>query len=79
VLIADVVPFNVVDVSYTNSGTTITPIGGINYDWQAADLPPGKGGIITIVGALDVGLPYGMVFTNTASIVSARRRSRQQQ
>jgi uncharacterized repeat protein (TIGR01451 family) len=69
VVITDVVPISVTNVSYTSSGAVITPTGGVSYTWQVEDLSPGSGGVITITGVLSTGLPTG-VFTNTATITT---------
>jgi uncharacterized repeat protein (TIGR01451 family) len=70
VRLTDVVPANLVAVTYTSSGAALTPVGQSPYDWQVADLPPGAGGIVTVTGVLSGGL-HGTVFTNTATITSA--------
>jgi hypothetical protein len=69
VVITDVVPISVTNVSYTSSGAVITETGSVSYTWQVADLSPGSGGVITITGVLSTGLPTG-VFTNTAAITT---------
>jgi uncharacterized repeat protein (TIGR01451 family) len=69
VVITDVVPISVTNVSYTSSGAAITETGSVSYTWQVADLLPGSGGVITITGVLSTGLPTG-VFTNTATITT---------
>ncbi len=72
VVITDIVPITLTNVSYTSSGVAITPTVGITYVWQVGDLGPGAGGIITISGIADPslsGLP--IVITNTAMIDSA--------
>ena len=70
VLITDMVPLGqVVNLSYTNSGATITPTGSVSYTWQVQALAPGAGGVITISGVLATPLTAG-TFTNTATITT---------
>jgi uncharacterized repeat protein (TIGR01451 family) len=70
VLITDVVPpEQVVNLSYTSSGATITPIGGVSYTWQVQALAPGAGGVITISGELATPLTED-AFTNIAIITT---------
>jgi uncharacterized repeat protein (TIGR01451 family) len=70
VLITDVVPITLTNVSYTRSGVAITPTGSVSYTWKVQDLPPGGGGVITITGMVSPGLQPGTVFINTATLTS---------
>ncbi|MBU1747400.1 MAG: choice-of-anchor D domain-containing protein, partial [Chloroflexi bacterium] len=70
VVITDVVPVTLTNVSYASSGATITPTGSISYTWQVADLAPGAGGVITITGVISPGLGSTTTFTNTATIAA---------
>ena len=70
VRLTDMVPANLIAVSYTSSGAALTPVGLSPYAWQVANLAPGTGGIVTVTGVLSGGL-HGTVFTNTATITSA--------
>ena len=75
VVITDVVPISVTNLSYTSSGATIVPIGNVSYTWQVADLAQGEGGVITITGVLSTGLAGGLTFTNTATITTTSTES----
>ena len=68
VLITDVVPGTLTNVSYVKSGVSITPTGSISYTWKVQDLAPGAGGVITITGIISPGLRPGLVLINTATI-----------
>ncbi len=75
VVITDLMPAGQVgNLSYTSGGAVITPTPGITYSWQAADLAPGAGGVITITGVLSPDLQAG-VFTNTVTITSTTAES----
>ncbi len=71
VFITDTVPITLTNVSYTSSGAVITATGSVSYTWQVEDLDPDEGGVITITGRLNTGLPAGYVFNNTASIATS--------
>jgi len=75
VVITDVVPISVTNVSHDSSGATITPTGSVSYTWQVQDLAPAAGGIITITGVLTNGLAAGHTFINTAAITTTTRDS----
>ena len=68
VLITDVVPVALTNVSYIKSGVAVTPTGSISYTWKVQDLAPGAGGVITITGIISPGLKPGLVLINTATI-----------
>jgi uncharacterized repeat protein (TIGR01451 family) len=70
VLITDVVPITITNLSYTSSGVTITPVGNISYTWQVGDLNPSEGGTITITGVVSPGLAAGLTLINTATITT---------
>ncbi len=70
VLITDIIPLSLTNISYTAGGATITPTGSVSYVWQVADLLPGEGGVITVSGVMSSSLPDGASFTNTAVITS---------
>ena len=70
VVITDVMPITVTNLSFVSSGAAITPTGGISYTWQVEDLSPGEGGVITITGVVSPGLAAGLTFTNTATITT---------
>ncbi len=70
VWITDVVPAELQDVTYTSSGLVVTPTGAATYVWQAADLAPRAGGLITLTGVVRTNLASGTVFTNTAAVTA---------
>jgi uncharacterized repeat protein (TIGR01451 family) len=70
VLITDVIPSYLHDIAYLSDGVTITSTGSISYTWLVEDLAPSSGGVITVTGIVNTGLPAGSVFTNTATITS---------
>jgi uncharacterized repeat protein (TIGR01451 family) len=69
VQLTDIVPANLISVSYSSSGAALVPNGGNSYVWQVANLPPGAGGMVTITGVL-TGTRGGTIFTNTATIAT---------
>jgi uncharacterized repeat protein (TIGR01451 family) len=71
VVINDLVPGQMSNLSYTSNGAAITSTAGITYSWQVADLAPGEGGVITLTGVLNPGLTVGATFTNTAVIAGS--------
>ncbi len=70
VRLTDVVPTNLVNVGYTNSGASLTPVGVNPYAWLVGNLAPGAGGMVIVTGVLTGG-PAGTVFTNAATIATA--------
>ena len=70
VLITDVVPAILTNVSATSSGAHITPTGSLSYTWQVEDLSPGEGGAITITARVSPSLRCCMPFTNSAQITA---------
>ena len=71
VVLTDIVPVTVTNLSFVSSGATITRTPGITYEWQVDDLGPDDGGLITITGEI-LGFcnPTAFVITNTATISS---------
>jgi len=74
VVVTDIVPVSVTNTSVISTGAVITPISGIRYAWNVADLAPGTSGVITITGVLSDPLPVG-TFTNTAIITTTAAES----
>jgi uncharacterized repeat protein (TIGR01451 family) len=70
IVLTDIVPADVIDLSYTSSGATITPTGGLDYVWQVAPLAPGEGGVITVTGTIDPSVSGVFSLTNRAVITS---------
>ena len=70
VIITDIIPISLTNVTFSNTGATITPSGATNFTWQTENLAQNQGGIITITGILSNPLAAG-IFTNTATITSA--------
>ncbi len=69
-LISDIIPVSVTNISVVSSGVSITSTGtSPAYVWQVQDLAPGDEGLITITGQISNPLAVG-VFTNTASITT---------
>jgi CSLREA domain-containing protein/uncharacterized repeat protein (TIGR01451 family) len=68
VFVTDVVPVSVTVHGVISSGVAITEAGP-GYAWQVQNLLRGQGGVITITGALTMGVPASML-TNTASITT---------
>ena len=71
VVITDMVPFPMMQVSYTSSGPVVTPVGPVPYTWQVQDLEPGDAGVITLTGIISPRVASSIVFTNAAEIGSA--------
>jgi len=55
-VLTDILPSELVTVSYVSSGPPITPVLGSRYVWALGDLAPGQGGTITITGYVDPAL-----------------------
>jgi uncharacterized repeat protein (TIGR01451 family) len=70
VLITDVVPITLTNVSVTSSGAQITPTGSVSYTWQVEDLSPGAGGVITITGVVSPSASGLFILTNRATITA---------
>ncbi len=67
VIITDEVPDELLNVSFVGN-CPLTPTGSVPYTWLVGDLVPGQGGVITLTGMVDPGLPDGYEFTNIATI-----------
>ncbi|MCP4426790.1 MAG: DUF11 domain-containing protein [Chloroflexi bacterium] len=62
-------PAAIVNVSYTSGGAAVPfSENGDDLTWQAADLAPGEGGIITVMGVVDPGWTEGGEWMSTAVI-----------
>ena len=69
VVITDIIPADITDLSIASSGAAITDTGvSPGYVWQVEDLAPGEGGVITITG-----IASATRFVNTASITTTAR------
>ena len=71
VLITDVLPAGLTQVTYNASGALITATAGPTYTWQVQDLSPGMSGSIRVVGLADPALTGTAALTNSAGITSA--------
>jgi uncharacterized repeat protein (TIGR01451 family) len=69
-IITDIVPVTLTNISYTSSGAQITPSGSLSYTWQVDDLAPGEGGVITITSIVSPALITDTSFVNSAVIAS---------
>jgi uncharacterized repeat protein (TIGR01451 family) len=68
-IITDIVPISLTNVSYANSGVTLTATNGITYEWQVGDLASGESGLITITGQIDPSAGgFPATLNNTATI-----------
>ena len=70
VILTDIIPSSIRNISYESSGVVITPTGGISYTWQIADMLPGSSGIITITGQVDSSLSSEGIISNTAVLTA---------
>jgi uncharacterized repeat protein (TIGR01451 family) len=70
VLITDVVPVTVTDVSVSSSGPRITPTGSVSFTWEVGDLAPGEGGVILITGIVSPSIRDASTLTNRATIAT---------
>ncbi len=75
VVIEDLLPAQVVSATFVASGAAVTPLEGTRFVWDAGDLLPGEGGVITITAELDPS--FSGPLTNTASIASSTVEPRQ--
>jgi uncharacterized repeat protein (TIGR01451 family) len=71
VLITDVVPITLTNVSFDSSGATITETGSVSTTWEVASLSPGQGGVITITAVVSPLVEGTFGLTNQASITAA--------
>jgi uncharacterized repeat protein (TIGR01451 family) len=67
VIVTDVVPSQVLNLTYANS-LPITPTGVYSYVWNVGTLGIGQSGVITLYGQIDPGLPILVSFSNMATI-----------
>ena len=67
VVITDTLSAHITNPGWSNSGVTLTPIGGQTYAWTAPDLLQGQGGVITITGVLTKPLAAGTI-PNTVTL-----------
>jgi uncharacterized repeat protein (TIGR01451 family) len=72
VIIIDLVPVTVTQISFARSGALVTPTGSISYTWQVQDLAPGIGGVITIYGHISSAVTGLFTLTNQATITTTR-------
>jgi uncharacterized repeat protein (TIGR01451 family) len=70
VLITDVVPVTLTNVSFASSGAHITPTGSVSYTWQVEDLLPGAGGVIVITSIVSPSVRGVFSLTNRAAITT---------
>jgi uncharacterized repeat protein (TIGR01451 family) len=71
VMITDIVPVSLTNVSVISSGVAITDTGASPpYVWQVQDLAQNETGTITLTGQISSTLAVAGVFTNTAEIMS---------
>ena len=70
VIIIDVVPITLTNVSYTSAGAVITPTGSFSYTWEVEDLEPGQGGVITVTGIVDTSVGSVFALSNHAEITT---------
>lgn len=72
VVITDIIPVTLTNVSIISSGVMITELGQINYQWQVQNLAKNQGGIITLTGQMSSTLSTETTFTNTAIISNSQ-------
>ena len=70
VVITDIVPITLTDLSFASSGAQITPTGSVSYTWLVEDLSPGEGGIITITGIVNPSSSALYILTNRVTITT---------
>ncbi len=68
VVITDLVPASLVQLSYSTSGAIITATGNVSFTWQVQDLSPGMSGVIRVVGLIEPALAGVAVLTNSVVI-----------
>jgi len=71
VVISDDVPAELTNVTVQSSGAVVTETGTSPYTWEAANLAPGAGGIITLTGVVDPLLAADVLLNNVATITAA--------
>ena len=72
VVITDLLPTSLTDVAVASS-VPLTPLPGVTYAWQIADLAASAGGTITVTGRTRADLAEGAWITNTAAITTTAR------
>jgi uncharacterized repeat protein (TIGR01451 family) len=72
IAISDTAPTELTDVQCSAVAGVITPTGGFDCEWEAADLGAGEGGTVYMSGVVGAGMAAGATFTNTAEIYSTR-------
>lgn len=75
VVIQDLLPAPVVSATFLSSGAVVTAQEGTRFIWDAGDLLPGEGGVITIAAVLDPS--FSGPLTNTATIANSAIEPRQ--
>jgi len=71
VVITDVIPAALTNVTYTVSGPSITATDGITYEWHVVGpLSAGQGGTITVTGLVSQSPGLVASLVNTASVAS---------
>ncbi len=71
VVITDIVPITLTNVSVISSGVAITDSGvSPGFAWNVEDLSQNEGGVITISGQINPDLTEATSFTNTATIAA---------
>jgi uncharacterized repeat protein (TIGR01451 family) len=71
VVITDVMPAALTNVTYTSSGPSITATTGITYQWHVVSpLSAGQGGTITVTGLVSQSPGLVASLVNTASVAS---------
>ncbi len=71
VIITDVIPTALTNVTYTFSGPSITATTGITYEWHViGSLSTGQGGTVTVTGLVSQSPGLVASLVNTASVAS---------
>lgn len=67
-IITDLIPTEITDLAFSNSGPIITQTGSAPFAWEIAPLLPNESGTITITGVISSDLTVDTMITNTAVI-----------
>jgi uncharacterized repeat protein (TIGR01451 family) len=67
VVVTDIIPSQVLTPTFAST-LNITRTGVVSYVWNVGSLAVGQGGVITVYGRIDPGLPPESSFANNASI-----------
>jgi len=70
VVITDVVPITLTNISYAYGGVVLTPTGNVSYTWEVQDLAPDQSGSITITGVVSPSVTGTFSLTNRAAITA---------